>query len=272
MKNYFFLAGLPRSGNTLLSSILNQNPDVKVSANSFLNEQIFHTYHQRYSEKYFNFPDSRSLDNLVRFTFDSYYQDWNAKYILDRGPWGTPFNLKILKEYLNNEIKIVCTARDIVQIISSYIKTSPDYLRETIEKQVAKGMRFEDGYKPEIEKFCELITEPMGQLDHFLFSLGTLCQEENRKYLHIVEYNDLINSPRRTTKKIYDFLNIPHFDHNFNQISNFTVNNLTYNDKTLFKGKMHEVKPSIQKPNYKVKDILPQYLIERYSKREFWRN
>ena len=34
-KKYYFLAGLPRAGNTVLSSILNQNSRVQVSANSF---------------------------------------------------------------------------------------------------------------------------------------------------------------------------------------------------------------------------------------------
>ena len=38
MKKYFFLAGLPRCGNTLFSSILNQNPNIKVTANSLLPE------------------------------------------------------------------------------------------------------------------------------------------------------------------------------------------------------------------------------------------
>ena len=33
-KEVFFLAGLPRSGNTILSSILNQNPDVCCTPNS----------------------------------------------------------------------------------------------------------------------------------------------------------------------------------------------------------------------------------------------
>ncbi len=27
-KKYFFITGLPRTGNTLLSSLLNQNPDI----------------------------------------------------------------------------------------------------------------------------------------------------------------------------------------------------------------------------------------------------
>ena len=126
MKKYYFLGGLPRSGNTLLSSILNQNPDIKVSSNSFLNIHLYNTYHLKYSEQYYNFPDSKSLDNLVSSSFDSYYQDWNAKYIIDRGPWGTPFNLQLLQEYLKNEIKIICTVRDIVEIIASFIKTSPE--------------------------------------------------------------------------------------------------------------------------------------------------
>ena len=37
-KKIYYLAGLPRAGNTLLGSILNQNPKVKVSPNSMLVE------------------------------------------------------------------------------------------------------------------------------------------------------------------------------------------------------------------------------------------
>ena len=34
MKEIFFLNGLPRAGNTLFASIMNQNPKVAVTANS----------------------------------------------------------------------------------------------------------------------------------------------------------------------------------------------------------------------------------------------
>ena len=33
-RKLFFLVALPRSGNTLLASILNQNPDIAATANS----------------------------------------------------------------------------------------------------------------------------------------------------------------------------------------------------------------------------------------------
>ena len=34
MKEIFFLNGLPRAGNTVFSSIMNQNPNVAATANS----------------------------------------------------------------------------------------------------------------------------------------------------------------------------------------------------------------------------------------------
>ena len=41
MKSYYFLLGMPRSGNTLLGSIINQNPEVSVTANTILTDIIY---------------------------------------------------------------------------------------------------------------------------------------------------------------------------------------------------------------------------------------
>ena len=38
MKEYYFLSGLPRSGNTLLGSIINQNPRISLTANTILTD------------------------------------------------------------------------------------------------------------------------------------------------------------------------------------------------------------------------------------------
>ena len=40
-KKIYYLAGLPRTGNTVLGSILNQNPKIKVSLNSILVELVW---------------------------------------------------------------------------------------------------------------------------------------------------------------------------------------------------------------------------------------
>jgi len=44
MKEYYFLCSLPRAGNTLLGSILNQSKDIKLTANSILPEIIYQLY------------------------------------------------------------------------------------------------------------------------------------------------------------------------------------------------------------------------------------
>ena len=271
MKKYFFLAGIPRSGNTLLSSILNQNPDIMVSANSFLCDQMCATVRIKFSDVYRNFPDEKSLDNLVASTFDSYYKDWDAKYIIDRGPWGTPPNLYLLENYLSNDIKIICTVRDIVEVIASFIRLNPQALQQFLQNQRERNLRFLDSYKEDIELMCEAVMDPSGQVEKNLFSLVNLLKEENRKYLHIVEYNDLVDDTDNTIKKIYDFLEIEHYPHKYNYINTFSANGIEYDD-SVYSADLHKLKKKIKPKNYKVEDILPPYLIERYSNMEFWRN
>ena len=61
MKEIFFLSGLPRAGNTLFGSLMNQNPDVAVTVNSItadtMGEEGLHTI---------------KTDAIVKSTYDAY--------------------------------------------------------------------------------------------------------------------------------------------------------------------------------------------------------
>ena len=65
MKKIYYLVGLPRAGNTLFGSILNQNPRVRVTANSIVSEIMWLTECLKKDEAYQNFPDEKSLDNVI---------------------------------------------------------------------------------------------------------------------------------------------------------------------------------------------------------------
>ena len=109
-KKIFFLAGFPRSGNTLLTSILNQNPDICCTANSITLEIMKDLFLLKKTDTFQNFPDEQSLDNVMDEVYNLYYKHWNYKYIIDRGPAGTPSNLKLLNKHfkqntLSNNIK-----------------------------------------------------------------------------------------------------------------------------------------------------------------------
>ena len=178
-KKYFFLAGLPRSGNTLLSSILNQNPDIMVSAQSNISFILFYLHNLHTDLNIQNFPDHKSLNNLIKSGFDSYYKDWDAKYIIDRGPWGTPSNLEMLENYHNDEIKIIVTVRDIVEILASFIRLNiSEILNKQLSIEINNGFRFSETYKSDIELSCEILMSPTGQIEKYLFSLLNLIKKK----------------------------------------------------------------------------------------------
>ena len=70
------MAGLPRSGSTLLKSIINQNPDVHTEPVSPILE-LTH-YNNKYyadSEQYLSHPKPKSAYKVVSSLIDNYYFD-----------------------------------------------------------------------------------------------------------------------------------------------------------------------------------------------------
>jgi sulfotransferase len=74
MKKYYFMAGLPRSGSTLLSSILNQNPNMHSGPsspvvatmltleNSLSNDELFLAY-----------PKPEQAGKIISSVIENYY-------------------------------------------------------------------------------------------------------------------------------------------------------------------------------------------------------
>jgi hypothetical protein len=102
-KRYHFLAGLPRSGNTLLSAILNQNPDIYSTPLSPLPGLMWDYISSCASMEQINRNEEneeRSQQLLSSF-FDTFYKDVDKPIIIDREKsWGTPSNLELIKEYV----------------------------------------------------------------------------------------------------------------------------------------------------------------------------
>ena len=82
-KQINFLVGLPRAGNTIFSSILNQNPKVAVTANSITNEIAKELIKLTKGEVFANFPYQEPFENVCKSVIPSYYKDWKEDYILD---------------------------------------------------------------------------------------------------------------------------------------------------------------------------------------------
>ena len=66
MKDIFFLNGLPRAGNTVFGSIINQNPNVAVTANSICADMMGELFMLKHTDVFKNYPDHKSFDNVAK--------------------------------------------------------------------------------------------------------------------------------------------------------------------------------------------------------------
>jgi hypothetical protein len=121
-KKLFFLVAMPRSGNTLFASIMNQNKDLVVTANSITLEIIKDLFLLKQTDVFQNFPDHKSLDNVLSLVYDVFYKDWPQKVIIDRGPVMTPGNFYLIKQYFKRPFKCIILVRDVIDVLASYMQ------------------------------------------------------------------------------------------------------------------------------------------------------
>jgi sulfotransferase len=265
-KTYNFLSGLPRSGNTLLSAILNQNPDIHSTALSPVSGIMWNLLDSIKNLENVN----RTLDNQVRCqkfmssVIDNFYKDIDKTTIIDREKmWGTPGNLDLIKQYITPTPKIIFTVRDILDILASFVKMNADYIKKDIQDS---GYYFSN-YRSEKDIVVEHLMAVNGDIDKALLSLASAFYPENKGMFYIVEYNDLVLKPEETMSGIYKFLELPEYEHDFNKIEKVEVDN----DEAIGLPKdIHDIRKSLSKSTTS-SDILSDYIRHKYSNMEFWR-
>lgn len=265
MQKYYFLTGLSRAGNTLFSSIMNQNPEICVTGNSCLSDLIWKVNSVRYEEEFINLPLQKQLDNILDNVFPNFYKIMDKKYIIDRSNWGLRDYLNLIKKHVNNDIKIIVLVRDVLEVLASFVDFSNNnknfYLNKVGNNDQEKCdflMRFSE--------------KEVGQVYGQLSAITNLIKDENKKYIKIIEYNDFVNNPKKTIDSVYSFLDIPNFNHRFNNLSQTSVDNVFYNDNILG-GNLHTIRTNnIKKRKYNVSDVLSEKTIEKYSNLNIWRN
>jgi len=120
-KQLFFLVAQPRSGNTLFTSIINQNPEIACTPNSITLEIMKDLFLLKQTDVFQNYPDHKSLDNVLDVVYDNYYKDWPQPIIIDRGPVMTEGNLYLMQKHFKRPFKCIVLLRDTVDVLASYM-------------------------------------------------------------------------------------------------------------------------------------------------------
>ena len=248
-KKLFFLVAMPRSGNTMFASIMNQNPDIAATPNSITLEIMKDLFLLKETDVFQNYPDHRSLDNVLNSVYDTYYKDWPQRIIIDRGPVMTIGNFALMQKHFKRPFKCIVLLRDLMDVLASYMKwytENPNAFpnRHNLKNDEEKlGMIMNKNSA--VAKDLEAIKNA--------FNYPNIC--------HFVKYDDLVIQPEEEFRKIYQFIGEPYFNHRFNNLDQVTVNGLSYDDKIvgsnmhkLFDGPIRKVyNPYIEKIPERIK-------------------
>jgi sulfotransferase len=270
-KQYAFLSGLPRSGSTLLASILNQNPAIHSGANSPMCGMMWHLEQSITATEQFNaYPKMHVVPPMVYGILESFYADRNESLVIDKSrEWSMPQHLELLKRVLPYEPKIIITVRSIIEILASFINLVHNNASNVsfIDKEIEASQNFHFYRQPD-ETRCDSLMRPKGPIDNALYGVVFACQPENAKYFHFVEYDDIVANTPETIKGIYEFLGLEPFEHNYENIEN----KFHERDETYGLYGMHDVRRRLSRSTVNIGEVLTPYVLNKYSNMEFWRN
>jgi hypothetical protein len=251
-KQLFFLVALPRSGNTLFTSIINQNPDIVCTPNSITLEIIKDLFLLKNTDVFLNYPDHKSLNNVLDVVYDTYYKDWTQQYIIDRGPVMTPGNLQLMQKHYKRPFKCIVILRDLMDVLASYMKwytKNPDafpnrYNLKNDEEKLSMLMNKEGAIAKDLEAIKNAFNYP------------DICC--------FVKYDDMVTNPEQEFKKIYRFINLPYYNHKFEDLKQVEVNGMSYNDKIVGKN-MHKIKTVVRKEYNPYIEKIPERIRQKYG-------
>lgn len=268
-KTYYFMSGLPRSGSTLLSSILNQNPRFYSGPSSPVVPTMI-ALEQSFSndELFLGYPKPQQAKEIIASVLQQYYSDRQEPVIFDKNRSWT-IRMEYIPGYFDIQPKVICPVRDTAEILTSFIsmiRRNPFQVNGKInfidEMLVKNNIPLTDDNR------CELLASPAGILGQSVEGLRKVLMEGYDNSIHLVEYRDLVNNPKETMDKLYEFLGEEPFEHTFDNLENVNREN----DAQIYGfADMHEVRPEVKATAPTPEEILSPEILEKCKNTEFWR-
>ena len=251
-KKLLFLVAMPRSGNTLITSILNQNSEMVCTANSITLEIMKDLFLLKETDVFKNYPDHKSLDNILDVVYDTYYKDWPQRIIIDRGPVMTPGNLELMQKHFKRPFKCIILLRNLIDVLASYMKWYTGNPDSFINRYNLKNN----------EEKLSMIMNDKGAV---VKSLEAIKNSYNYPEMCLyIKYDDLVSQPEQEIRKIYDFIGEPYFNHRFQDLQQIEVNGIKYDDTIVGKN-MHNIRSVVRKvPNTYI-DKIPERIRQKYE-------
>ena len=218
----FYHSSMPRTGSSLLQNILAQNPDFYVTPTSGLVTLVLGIQQMHSTSFEVKAQDpvlmKKGFNAFCRGGMESYCRSLTDKpYFLDKSrSWGINFDL--LKLIFDEEPKIICMVRDLRQIFSSWEKK----YRENRDRFPASESSTVGTPMTTFRRVVNQLQPPVHPIGIALDRLSEIFHQGWNKKMLILRYEDMTIQPEETLQKVYEYLEVPHFKHNFTSIEQVT--------------------------------------------------
>jgi sulfotransferase len=233
IKKFIGLSGLPRTGSTLLSAILSQNPEIHAEGNSAVCQLMWDAQCSVLGTANQQLIASDRLNTgieLIKNIPNIYYKDITASTVIDKcRSWTLPDNMAMLNKYFEHKPKVLVLERPLIEIVRSFV-----------------ALRQANNYQGDSEEgLLDTWSEPIMRS----YEGVKWAKANNNGEFLFVQYNNLINNTKSTIDKIYEFCELESFEHDFNNI----VNKHPENDEVYGMLGQHDIRPTINKRDLDVK-------------------
>ena len=272
-KTFYFMAGLPRSGSTMLSSILNQNPRFHSGPSSPVLGAMF-AVEQNFmgNELYHGYPKPDQVREIIGSIPHHFYSDIEKPVIFDKNRAWTA-RVPYIEGYIGQQAKILVPVRRVDEILTSIltmVHRNPFQEGQQrvnfVDEQLIKTDTPINDYNR-----CMYLLNDGGIVYESLNAIMMGFQQNVRDKMHFVDYNDLVDNPEKILEDIYDFLGEDYYEHDFESLSNIhredDLNTYGLSD-------MHQVRSKVKKTSPPPASILPDEILDLYEQNkrrlEFW--
>ncbi len=245
-KEIFFVNGMPRSGSTLFCNILAQNPDFHVTPTSGLPEIV-----DGINQFWRTSPIIKASEKadkkipIIRGLLQSYHSDTSRPVAFNKSRAWMGL-IETLENCMDQPVKILTTTRKMTCILASMEKL---YRKEL--KNLDSPMQFNGGMNTLPKRINNWMHED-GLVGGTFSAIQDAFIRGNGDKIHLIDYDALTSDPKRVMKEVYRFLGKDYYEHDFDNVAQYTVENDAEHGFT----DLHTIRPVIKQQVDDSKKIL----------------
>lgn len=238
---------MPRSGSTLIQNILGQNPGIHVTPTDGFLELIYGARVNYTSNAEFKAQDSEQMKRAWKgFCFGGikgYVSGLSDKPNTCIKSRGIGANYNWFASFMGEDPKVICMVRNVKSVLASMEKlfrATPEQARFIENASEMRGLTTESRVQQWLQG------PPVGLA---LQRFGQMALEGISDKCLFVRFEDLTRNPDVEMKRVYGYLGLPGYEHNFNNIEQITKED----------DAIYGLTPTLHKVKSKVEYIEPDY-------------